>query len=41
MFRENMLFIVRTTQNTQVHSVGRIQSFSMWKQVVYAVTTGL
>jgi hypothetical protein len=36
-----MLFIVRTIQNTQIHCVGRMQSFSLLKQVVHRVTTGL
>jgi hypothetical protein len=35
------LFIVRTTRNTQIHSVDRMQSFSVLKQVVHIVTTGL
>jgi uncharacterized membrane protein YuzA (DUF378 family) len=36
-----MLFTVRTIQNAKTHSVGRIQSFSILKRVVYIVTTGL
>jgi hypothetical protein len=35
------LFIVRTIRNTQIHSVGRMQSFGMLKQVVHIVTAGL
>jgi hypothetical protein len=35
------LFIVRTIRNTQIHCVGRMQSFSVLKQVVYKVTTRL
>jgi hypothetical protein len=35
------LFIVRTIRNTQIHCVGRMQSFGMLKQVVHIVTTGL
>jgi hypothetical protein len=32
---------MRTIWNTQIHSVGRMQSFGMLKQVVRIVTTGL
>jgi hypothetical protein len=35
------LFAVRTTWNTQIHCVGRMQSISMLKRVVYRVTTGI
>jgi hypothetical protein len=35
------LFIVITIWNTQIHSVGRMQSFSMLKRVVRIVTTVL
>jgi hypothetical protein len=38
---EQPLFIVRTTPNTQVHCVGRMQSFSLLKQVVRVLTTRL
>jgi hypothetical protein len=31
------LFIVRTIRNTQIHSVGRMQSFSMVNKMVYTV----
>jgi hypothetical protein len=34
-------FIVRTIRNTQIHCVGRMQSFSVLKRVVHIVTTGL
>jgi hypothetical protein len=34
------LFIVRTIRNTQTHSMDRMQSFSMLKQMVHIVTTG-
>jgi hypothetical protein len=34
------LFIVRTIGNTQIHSVGRMQSFSMLKQVVHIESLG-
>jgi hypothetical protein len=33
------LFIVRTIRSTYIHSVGRILSFGMRKQLVYIVTT--
>jgi hypothetical protein len=36
-----LMFIVRTIRNTQIHSVGGMQSFSMLKEVVHRVTTGL
>jgi hypothetical protein len=39
LFREKSLFIVRTIRNTQIHSMGRIQSFSMLKEVVCIVAT--
>jgi hypothetical protein len=35
------LFIVRTIWNTQIHPVGRMQSFSVLKQVVLIVTAGI
>jgi hypothetical protein len=35
------LFIVTITGNTQIHCVGRMRSLSVFKQVVYIVTTGL
>jgi hypothetical protein len=38
LFREKSLFIVRTTRNIQIHSMGRMQSFSNVKQVVHIVT---
>jgi hypothetical protein len=31
---------VRTTRNTQTHSVGRMQGFNMLKQVVRMLNTG-
>jgi hypothetical protein len=33
--------IARTIRNTQIHCVGRMQSFGMLKWVVHIVTTGL
>jgi hypothetical protein len=35
------MFIVRTIRNTQIHCVGRMQSFSVLKRVVYIVLTRL
>jgi hypothetical protein len=35
------LFIVRTIWNTQIDSLGRMQSFGVLEQVVHIVTTGL
>jgi hypothetical protein len=34
LFRGKILFIVRTTRNTQMQCVGRTQSFSIPKQVI-------
>jgi hypothetical protein len=39
VFGEQPLFVVRSIRNTQVHSVGRTQSFIMLNQVVQIVTT--
>jgi hypothetical protein len=36
-----ILFTVRTIRNTQMNSVGRMQSLNVLKKVVYIVTTGL
>jgi hypothetical protein len=35
------LFIVGTIRTTQIHCVGRMQSFGVLKQVVHIVTDGL
>jgi hypothetical protein len=35
------LFVVRTIRGTQIHSVGRMQSFSVLKRVVHILTTRL
>jgi hypothetical protein len=32
---------VRTVRNAQLHSLGRMQSFGVLKQVVHIVTTGI
>jgi hypothetical protein len=36
-----MLFILRAIRSTQIHSVGRMQAYSMLKQVVHIITTEL
>jgi hypothetical protein len=43
LLREQPVFILRATRNTQMHSVGRMQSLNMWEHVVYVfvVTVGL
>jgi hypothetical protein len=40
LFRKQSASIVRTIQNTQIHSVGRLQSFSVLEWVVSVVTVG-
>jgi hypothetical protein len=35
------LFILKTIRNTQIHSVGRMQCFSMLIHMIHIVTTGL
>jgi hypothetical protein len=42
LFKETntALFIVKTIGNTQIHSVGRRQGFSVLNQVIPIVTTG-
>jgi hypothetical protein len=37
LFRQKSLFSVTIIRNTQVHSVGRIQGFSMLKPLVHAL----
>jgi hypothetical protein len=39
--RKQSLFIVRTIRNTQMHCVGRVQSFSVLNQLVRILTTRL
>lgn len=38
---KQLLFIVRTIQNTRNNTIGRVQSFKMLKQGVHIVTTGI
>jgi hypothetical protein len=38
---EELLFIVRTIWNTQIHCVGRMQSLVMLKRVVHIIFNGL
>jgi hypothetical protein len=39
LFEKQSLFIVRTVRNTQMHCVGRMQSFNVLNLVVYIITT--
>jgi hypothetical protein len=39
--RKESLFIVRTIRNTQIHSVGTMQSCILLQQVVHIMTTGV
>jgi hypothetical protein len=41
LFKENSLFVVRNIRNIQTHCVGKIKNFTILKQVVHIVTTGL
>jgi hypothetical protein len=41
LLEKQSLFIVGTMWNTQIHSVSSMQSFSVLKQLVYIVTTGI
>jgi hypothetical protein len=40
-FRETMLFVVRIIRKYKVHSVDKIESYHLLKQVVHIVTTVL
>jgi hypothetical protein len=39
--RKQTLFTVRTKSNTRIHSVGKMQNFSVLKQAVQVVVIGL
>jgi hypothetical protein len=41
LLREKITVCCENHTNTQVHSVGRMQGFSMLIQVIHTVTTGL
>jgi hypothetical protein len=41
LFGEPSLFIVRTIRNTQIHCVGRTQSFGVLKQMAHILTNRL
>jgi hypothetical protein len=41
LFGETVAVYCENIRNTQIYSVGRMQSFSMLKQMVHIVTTGL